>query len=83
MDLLSLLMLDTVRKLSIVYPTSCGFAKVFRYHLFTEKPKSKKKPAENSKQFSSVISMEDFYPSFNIFNQALTMQNLNPTFERL
>ena len=49
MDLVLLLVLDAARKMSIVYPTSSGFAKVFSYHLITEKPNSKKILTENSK----------------------------------
>ena len=51
-------MLDTARKKSIVYPPIYGFAKVFSYHLFTEKSYSIKKPTENFKQFRSRIPRE-------------------------
>ena len=53
-------MLDKARKLSIVDPTSCGFAKVFSYHLFTEKPNSNKKRTENSKEYSSRILCDQY-----------------------
>lgn len=83
MDLLLLLVLDAARKMSIVYPTSSGFAKVFSYHLITEKPNSKKILTENSKWYSSRILPDQNVLSFNISNQTLTKQSLNPTFGRI
>ena len=41
--------------MSIVYPTSHRFVKNFSHHFYTEKPNSKKKPTENSKQYSNRI----------------------------
>ena len=71
--------------MSNVDPTSCGFANVFSYQLFTKKPNSKKKLTENSKDYSSriLISTVDLYLSFIISNQALNIQRLNPIFEKL
>ena len=49
--------------MSIVDPTSCGFAKVFSYLLFTERNSLKKKPAENCKGYESRI-LRDQYEKF-------------------
>ena len=49
--------------MSMVDPTSCGFAKVSSYLLFTERHSSKKKPAENRKEYESRI-LRDQYERF-------------------
>ena len=49
--------------MSIVDLTSCGFAKVFSYLLFTEIHSSKKKPAENYKEYESRL-LRDQYERF-------------------
>ena len=49
--------------MSIVDPTNCGFAKVFSYLLLTERHSSKKKSAENCKEYESRI-LHDQYERF-------------------
>ena len=71
-------MLDTasVQQISVVYPTSCGFVKVFSYHLFTEKP-------NNTAAAYCMISNKDLHPSFNISNEVMTIKSLKSAFKRL
>ena len=72
--------------MAIVYPTSCGFVKVFIYHLFTKNPTPKRnqqKTPNNIVGTYYVIILLDLHPSFTISNQVMTIQSLNSTFERL
>ena len=72
--------------MSIVDPTSCGFAKVFSYLLFTERYSSKKNPAENCKEYESRIlrdHYERFLSQFEIIRKSSMTQSLNQIFETL
>ena len=79
-------MLDKARKMSIVDPSSCGFAKVFSYHLFTEKPNSKKKPTENSKEYSSRILRDQyarFLSQFQYFEPSIDYTKFKSNFQKI
>ena len=76
---------DKSRKILIVDPSSCGFAKGFSYLFFTEKPNSKKKATKTPRSIVALycmISTLELDLNCNISNQALAIQSLNPTFER-
>ena len=79
-------MLDKARKMSIVDPSSFGFAKVFSYHLFTEKPNSKKKPTENSKEYSSRILRDQyarFISQFQYFQPSIDYIKFKSSFRKI
>ena len=81
-----LLVLDNARKMSIVDPTSCGFGKVFSYHLFTEKPNSKKKPTENFKEHSSRILRDQyarFVSQFYYFQPGIDFTKFKSNFRKI
>ena len=72
--------------MSIVDPTSFGFAKVFSYLLLTERYSSKKKPAENCKEYESRILRDHygrFLSQFEIIEKSSMTQSLNEFFETL
>ena len=77
---------DKARKMSIVDPSSCGFAKACSYHLFTEKPNSKKKATENSKEYSSRILRDQyarFLSQFQYFQPSIDYTKFKSNFREI